>query len=112
MKENTLNSLALASDQGVREPLDSLARFVGSLRRIKGKQAGLTQQRKDIETVLRAALLGAGASIGTVNGVPVVSYASSTRIALDQARLKRERPDVVEEFSDISEVWTFRLLTA
>ncbi|WP_037365602.1 hypothetical protein [Amycolatopsis orientalis] len=112
MKENRLNSLALASDQDIREPLDSFARFVGTLRRIKGKQAKLTQQRKDVETVLKAALLGAGATIGTVNGVPVVSYSSSTRIALDQGRLKRERPDVAEEFSDISEVWTFRLLTA
>jgi hypothetical protein len=103
-------ALVPATDTAVNRSIDSFAHVIGALRRIKGKQAKLSQERKDNEALLKAALVAAGATIGTVNGVPVVSFASSTRIALDQGQLKERRPDVFEEFSDISEVWTFRLL--
>lgn len=111
MKQNTPNSLASTPDMEVRRPVDSFVQIIGTLRRIKSKQAKLTQERKDAEAVLKAALVASGATVGTVNGVPVVSFASAVRVALDQRRLKEDRPDVFEEFSDVSEVWTFRLLT-
>ncbi|MEV6448478.1 hypothetical protein [Amycolatopsis sp. NPDC051716] len=101
---------AVLEDDTARAPIDSFAQAVGALRRIKSKQAKLSQERKDNEALLKAALVARGATVGTVNGVPVVSFASATRIALDQGQLKERRPDVFEEFSDISEVWTFRLL--
>jgi hypothetical protein len=112
VKQNTSSLLALAPDAGVKRPIDPFAQIVGTLRRIKSKQAKLSQERKDGEAVLKAALVAAGATVGTVNGVPVVSFASSVRVALDQSLLKETRPDVFEEFSDVSEVWTFRLLAA
>ncbi|WP_143268708.1 hypothetical protein [Amycolatopsis vastitatis] len=97
-------------DDAVRASIDSFASVIGALRRIKRAQAKLTEERKDNEALIKAALVARGASVGTVGGVPVVSFASSTRIALDQGQLKERRPDLFEEFSDISEVWTFRLL--
>ncbi|WP_206793966.1 hypothetical protein [Amycolatopsis sp. MtRt-6] len=112
MVQNTPNSLAVPVDLASTRSIDSFAHIIGALRRIKSKQAKLSQERKDGEAVLKAALVAVGATVGTVNGVPVVSFASSTRIALDQSQLKERRPDIFEEFSDISEVWTFRLLAA
>ncbi|MDT8916312.1 hypothetical protein, partial [Amycolatopsis sp. PS_44_ISF1] len=92
--------------------LDSLAHLVASLRRIKHRQARLSKERKEHEAVIKAALKAVGASVGTVGGVPVVSFDSTMRIALDQGAVKQRYPEVAKECSDISEVWTFRLLDA
>ena len=90
--------------------VDAFAHLIASLRRIKQKQAKLSKERKEHEAVLKAALVAAGAELGTVNDVPVVSFSSSMRIAVDQSVLKERFPDVARECADISEVWTFRLL--
>lgn len=112
MVQNTPKSLAAPADPGSARPIDSFAHIIGALRRIKLKQTRLSKERKEHEMVLKAALVAMGATVGTVAGVPVVSFDSSMRIALDQSVLKERYPDVAKECSDISEVWTFRLLDA
>lgn len=92
--------------------VDAFAHLVASLRRIKTKQARLSKERKEHEAVLKAALVAHGAEVGTVSGVPVVSFTSALRIALDQSALKAKYPEIAKECSDISEVQTFRLLDA
>lgn len=100
------------SDRLTARPLDAFAHLVGSLRRIKVKQARLARERADHEAVLKAALIAAGAQIGTLAGVPAVSFTSTHRIALSQKILKQRYPEIVDECSDITEVATFRLLDA
>ncbi|WP_328611768.1 hypothetical protein OG943_22495 [Amycolatopsis sp. NBC_00345] len=112
MNHNTPECHIDATDQPIASPLDSFAHLVASLRRIKLKQARLSKERKEHEKVIKAALAAMGATVGTVAGVPVVSFDSTMRIALDQSAVKERYPDVARECSDISEVWTFRLLDA
>ncbi|MFD8494235.1 hypothetical protein [Amycolatopsis sp. NPDC059657] len=93
-------------------PIDAFAHLEASLRQIKTEQARLGKERKEHETALKAHLRAAGARVGTVRGVPVVSFMPSLRIALDQNVLKEKYPEIAQECTDISEVWTFRLLDA
>lgn len=111
MKHDTPTCTNEEVDQPTR-PVDAFAHLIASLRRIKRKQAKLSQERKEHEAVIKAALVAAGAEVGTVGGVPVVSFSGSLRIALDQNLLKERYPEIAKECSDISEVNTFRLLNA
>ncbi|WP_410648184.1 hypothetical protein [Amycolatopsis sp. cmx-4-54] len=92
--------------------VDAFAHLVASLRRIKRKQAKLAEERKQHEAVIKAALVAADAEVGTVNGVPVVSFVRSLKVALDQGTLKDRYPEIAEECAGITEVATFRLLNA
>ncbi|MEV6830713.1 hypothetical protein [Amycolatopsis sp. NPDC051102] len=112
MKHNTPERRIDATDRPTARPLDNHANLIASLRRIKLKQARLSKERKEHEAVIKAALVAMGATVGTVAGVPVVSFDSSMRISLDQSLVKARYPEVARECSDISEVWTFRLLDA
>ncbi|UUV33574.1 hypothetical protein NQK81_09005 [Amycolatopsis roodepoortensis] len=109
MKHDTPTCTNEHVDQPTR-PVDAFAHLIASLRRIKRKQAKLSQERKEHEAVIKAALVAAGAEVGTVNGVPVVSFTHALRIALDQNLLKERYPEIAKECADISEVATFRLL--
>lgn len=93
-----------------RMALDAYAHLVASLRRIKVRQARLAKERAEHEATLKAALVGAGADVGTVAGVPACSFKTTLKIALSQKMVKARYPDVAKECSDISEVSTFKLL--
>lgn len=112
MKHNTPKSTIDTEAQPTARPVDSFAHLIASLRRIKVKQTRLSKERKEHEAVIKAALVAMGATVGTVAGVPVVSFDSALRIGLDQSLLKEQYPEIAKECSDISEVWTFRLLGA
>ncbi|GAA4527528.1 hypothetical protein [Amycolatopsis samaneae] len=94
-------------------PLDSFARVIRDLQRVKTQQAKLKARRQDLENLLKAALVATDAqmgAVGTVDGVPSVSFVPQQRTTLDQTTLRKRYPEIAQECSAEQEVWTFRLL--
>ncbi|MEO6082546.1 MAG: hypothetical protein ABIQ18_05500 [Umezawaea sp.] len=88
--------------------LDALAAELVLLRQVEAQRAKLTVLRTSLHNKFKAAL--GEVETGTVAGVPVVSHKLVCSISLDQSRLKREHPEVVEACLDITEARRFVLL--
>ena len=90
--------------------LDALAAELVLLRQVEAQRAKLAALRTSLHNKIKAAL--GEVETGTVAGVPVVSHKLVCSISLDQSRLKREHPEIVEACLDITESRRFVLLKA
>ncbi|WP_285641703.1 hypothetical protein [Lentzea sp. NBRC 102530] len=95
---------------GSTAALDELAAELVLLRQVDEQLSKLKSLRTKLQGKVKAAL--GKTEVGTVAGVPVVSYKHVTSIALDQSILKKNFPDVAEQCLDITETRRFVLLKA
>ncbi len=89
--------------------IDDLADHLHLLRQVVTKINRLTNLRSDLTQRIKAAL--DDDEIGTIDGIPVVSFKRELRVALSQKLLKERHPEVIPECEEITEVRRFLLLS-
>lgn len=90
--------------------LDDLAAHLELLRTVEDQLARLKTLRGDLQRKVKTRL--GDVEVGTVNGVPVVTYRRTLRITLSQRLVKELHPQVARQCEEISEVRTFLLVDA
>ncbi|MFT7836945.1 hypothetical protein Q5530_12415 [Saccharothrix sp. BKS2] len=90
--------------------LDDLTGHLELLRTIEDQLARLKRLRGDLQNTLKRRL--GDIEVGTVNGVPMVTYRATLRIGLSQTLLKERYPQIVRECEEITSVRTFLLVDA
>ncbi|XVV05359.1 hypothetical protein ACQPW3_08185 [Actinosynnema sp. CA-248983] len=88
--------------------VDDLAAQIDLLRWVEDQLDGLKRFRADVQRTIKLRL--GDAEVGTVNGVPVVSYRKALRITLSPRRVRELNPALARECEEITEVRTFLLL--
>jgi putative phage-type endonuclease len=83
-------------DDRTVELTDDLAADVAALARVRGERRALDAEEETYKRRIADALGDAG--VGTWEDNVIVTWRSSTRVGIDLARLRRERPDVFGEF--------------
>ncbi|TWP47407.1 hypothetical protein FKR81_32350 [Lentzea tibetensis] len=90
--------------------LDDLAYNVELLRIVEDQIGRLTALKNTLRSTLKVRL--GEHEIGTVNGVPVVSYTTELRVITVVKTLKERYPEQARECEDIIPVRKFRVLDA
>lgn len=88
--------------------LDDLAHHLHLLRQVDTKIGKLTSLRTDLVQRIKAAL--GDDEIGTVDGIPVVTFKRTLRVALSQKLIKERHPEVIPDCEEITEVRRFLVL--
>jgi putative phage-type endonuclease len=83
-------------DDGTVELSDDLAADVAALARVRDERRALDAEEELYKARIAEALAGAGE--GTWEDNVIVTWRSTTRVGIDLARLRRERPDVAKEY--------------
>jgi putative phage-type endonuclease len=84
-----------------------LVEAVSMLRTLIGETRARKSEVDRLKNVLKLAL--GEAEVGTIDGVPVVSWKGAYRESIDTRALRREAPGVAEQFTRESVVRTFRV---
>lgn len=90
--------------------VDDLAAQLDLLRWVEDQLDGLKKFRADVQRTVKLRL--GDTEVGTVNGVPVVSYRKALRITLSPRLVRAADPELARRCEEISEVRTFLLLDA
>jgi predicted phage-related endonuclease len=90
--------------------VDELSAQLDLLRWVEGQLDGLKRFRAEIQRAVKLRL--GDAEVGTVNGVPVVTYRKALRITLSPRLVREADPELARRCEEISEVRTFLLLDA
>ncbi|ONI87343.1 hypothetical protein ALI22I_23260 [Saccharothrix sp. ALI-22-I] len=90
--------------------VDDLAAQLDLLRWVEDQLDGLKKFRADVQRAVKLRL--GDTEVGTVNGVPVVSYRKSLRITLSPRLVREADPELARRCEEISEIRTFLLLDA
>lgn len=90
--------------------LDELAPHLELLRTVEDQLARLKALRGDLQRKVKNRL--GEVEVGTVNGVPVVTYRRTLRVTLSQKLVKELHPEIVRQCEEITEVRTFLLVDA
>jgi predicted phage-related endonuclease len=104
---NSPTDAGAPADKGSVE-LAGMSHVIAALRECKDQLAHFTKLRRDLESMIKVRL--AGAEIGTLADVPVVTYRTTLRVSVSQRELKSRYPAIALECQDITEVTTFKLL--
>jgi hypothetical protein len=88
--------------------VDDLSAQLDLLRWVEDQLDGLKKFRADVQRAVKLRL--GDTEIGTVNGVPVVSYRKALRITLSPRLVRESDPDLARRCEEISEVRTFLLM--
>jgi hypothetical protein len=83
-------------DDSVAELSDDLAADVAFLARVRDQRHQLDKEENTLKDRIAAVLGRAG--VGVWEGERIVMWRSSTRIGIDQARLRRDHPDLALEY--------------
>jgi predicted phage-related endonuclease len=83
-------------------------RALRELRELRAEADRLNDRRKVLEGRIKDAL-GDG-EVGTVRGVPVVTYRKSIRSSLSATMVKKKYPEIVSECTEMREVRTLLLV--
>ncbi|WP_433268212.1 hypothetical protein ACQPZF_03655 [Actinosynnema sp. CS-041913] len=90
--------------------VDDLASQLDLLRWVEDQLAGLKKFRAELHRTFKLRL--GDIEVGTVGGVPVMTYRRALRITLSQRLVRELHPEIVRECEEIAEVRTFLLLDA
>jgi type VI protein secretion system component VasK len=90
--------------------VDDLSAQLELLRWVEDQLDGLKRFRADVQRAVKLRL--GDVEVGTVNGVPVVTYRKALRITLSPRLVRELDPDLARRCEEISEVRTFLLLDA
>lgn len=88
-------------------PLEHILDTVQEYKRNALDIAALTERQKTLRARIEDEL--GDDDTGTLLGVPVVTFKYGKRRTLDQRALKAAHPDLVEEFTTVTESRTFRM---
>ena len=78
--------------------------FIKKYRDFKKLQLEMDLMEKEVKEKLKLALEETGKGNYIVDGFSAVIRKGSTRTSLDTARIKKERPEIYEEYSKTSEI--------
>lgn len=92
--------------------VDDLAPQLDLLRTVDNLIDALKKVRADAQRAIKTRLAEASAEVGTVGGVPAVTYRASLRIRLSPRLVRELHPEIVAECEEISEIRTFLLVDA
>ncbi|PPK63495.1 hypothetical protein V5P93_000451 [Actinokineospora auranticolor] len=95
-------------DAALLVSLDQVADEFAQLERLVPRLDKLAARQRSLQRVIKA-VMGDG-EIGTVSGVPVVSWRKTLRVGVSQKLLKEKYPHIVPEVLDIAEVRRFLVL--
>ncbi|MER5262278.1 hypothetical protein ABTZ99_09385 [Actinosynnema sp. NPDC002837] len=90
--------------------VDDLAAQIDLLRWVEDQLDGLKKFRADVQREIKLRL--GDIEVGTINGVPVVTYRKALRITLSPRLVRELNPELARRCEEISEVRTFLLLDA
>lgn len=90
--------------------LDDLSEHLEILRQVQSRLGQLGELRSDLQRKIKARL--GDVEIGTVGGLPAVTWKRTLRVALSQKLLKAQYPEVLHDCEEISEIRTFLLVDA
>ena len=88
-------------------PVDELADYITRLKILTTRIKTLQAEADGIKAAIQDAL--GDYEVGTVHGLPVVTWTHHTRHALDQKALREAQPDVYHRFVKASTVRRFTL---
>ncbi|GAA2657950.1 MULTISPECIES: hypothetical protein [Actinosynnema] len=97
---------------GQTHALDDLVPQLDLLRSVDDLIDALKKVRADAQRMVKTRLSEANAEVGTVGGVPAVTYRASLRIRLSPRLVRELHPEIVAECEEISEIRTFLLVDA
>ncbi|MFE9747584.1 hypothetical protein ACFYOT_22000 [Saccharothrix saharensis] len=90
--------------------VDDLASQLDLLRWVEDQLDGLKKFRADVQRAVKLRL--GDSEVGTINGVPVVTYRKTLRITLSPRLVRELNPALARRCEEISEVRTFLLMDA
>lgn len=91
-------------------PVDDLAAQIDWLRWVEDQLDELKRVRADLHRAIKDRL--GDMEVGTVNGIPAVTYRRALRVTLSPRLVRELHPEVVRRCEEISEVRTFLLVDA
>jgi predicted phage-related endonuclease len=109
--KNPAPTVRIVDDRGLDEgiALNAVAqRALSKLRTVLEAQAQLANQRKILEDKIKAAL--GDAELGTIRGVPQVSWKTAIVESISPTMLRKKYPDIARECSQMTTRRTFKIL--
>lgn len=100
----------MTENKPTEAPIDDLATWVQACREAKAHAKRWTEIADRAEEQITAKLEQAGASVGTVNGRPVVRWTEVPTSRFNTRKFKSEYPDLADQFSIPSTSHRFTLV--